>query len=310
MDSRCLPLTNNHIDLYKVIHRRYLRELGKFPNIIKCRDYNDKIQWLKLFDQDWSIVSCTDKLSVRDYVKNRVGAEYLIDVYEVREKFSEIDFDALPSSFVIKTNHDCGTSILVRDKADFDRVAAESHFDQVLNRVYGRGMGEWSYAYIRPRIFVEEFLGPEATSPPADYQFHCVDGAVRFLQYIYERGTNTKEVIVDSNGCETTMRLYLHMEKGYRYEKPANWSDCPQGRRVGDDQGVQTSAEQQQSGQKQAASPLPRRRRAQRECGQSQQGQCMDQVVPHAHIKLIQPAGDQFGAVTTVFQETIQTMSP
>ena len=225
MDSRCLPLTNNHIDLYKVIHRHYLRELGKFPNIIKCRDYNDKIQWLKLFDQDWSIVSCTDKLSVRDYVKNRVGAEYLIDVYEVREKFSEIDFDALPSSFVIKANHDSGTSILVRDKADFDRVAAESHFDQVLNRVYGRGMGEWSYAYIRPRIFVEEFLGPEATSPPADYKFHCLDGAVRFLQYIYERGTNTKEVIVDSNGCETTMRLDLRFEKGYRYEKPANWSD-------------------------------------------------------------------------------------
>ncbi len=116
-DKRQLPLTPANYELYNIIHRRYWDILHDFPNLINCHDFNDKIQWLKLFDQSPEIVSCVDKILVRDYVRERVGEEYLVKLFQVHDYFSQIDFDALPKSFVIKTNHDAGSVILVRDKS-------------------------------------------------------------------------------------------------------------------------------------------------------------------------------------------------
>ena len=50
-DCPHLPLTEAHRELYVINHIKFWRELGHFPNLIDCRDYNDRIQWLKLFDQ-------------------------------------------------------------------------------------------------------------------------------------------------------------------------------------------------------------------------------------------------------------------
>src|SRR5262249_33087614 len=106
LDKRYLPLTPEHWELYDIIHRYCWGVLGEFPNLISCRDFNDKIQWLKLFDQSEEIVRCADKVLMRDYVRERVGEQYLVKLFQVREHFSEIDFDAVPNEFVIKANND------------------------------------------------------------------------------------------------------------------------------------------------------------------------------------------------------------
>lgn len=224
-DSKLLPLTAEHWGLYVTIHKLCLKELGEFPNLVDCRDFNDRIQWLKLFDQDEEIVRCSDKILVRDYVRERVGEHFLTNLFQVHDHFDEIDFGTLPNSFVIKTNHDSGTVILVRDKASLDKSAARERIENSLGQPYGWNNGEWAYSYIQPKILIEEYINPESDVPPPDYKFHCVNGEVAWLQYIFDRGFKTKECIVDVNGDATSEHFDQNMLHSEKFTKPENWSD-------------------------------------------------------------------------------------
>ena len=68
-DKRHLPLSRDHWDLYAVCHRLFHYELSDFPNLVAPRDFNDRIQWLKLFDQSVDHTRCADKSRVRDYIR-------------------------------------------------------------------------------------------------------------------------------------------------------------------------------------------------------------------------------------------------
>jgi hypothetical protein len=223
-DKAHLPLTSRHRELYDLIHRAHWRRLGHFPDLINCPDYNSAIQWLKLFDQSQQVIACADKLAVRKYVAERIGEQHLVPVLQTCELFEEIDFKSLPQSFVIKVNNDSGNVVLVRDKTSLDRAAAREIVNFSLSRVYGWDGGEWEYAFIAPKILVEEFIEPESSSPPADYKFHCVDGTIRWLQYIFDRGSDTKEVIVDPEGRVTDIHFDRHMKHATQFTRPAEWA--------------------------------------------------------------------------------------
>ena len=224
-DSRHLPLTAAHRELYEIIHRHCWRELNDFPNLIDCRDFNDRIQWLKLFDQSPEIVRCSDKILVRDYVMKRVGDKYLVKLYQVHDHFSQIEFKILPKAFVIKANHDCGSVILVRDKSQLDHQTAEAHVERALRQPYGWLNGEWAYTYVQPRVLVEEFIAPENPKPPPDYKFYCIDGAVRFCHYLYDRGFDTKEQTVDCEGNDLNTPLYPSFKLGHDFQRPRLWEE-------------------------------------------------------------------------------------
>ena len=223
-DKRKLPLKKEHKALYKNIHRQFYWELERFPDLVGCQDYNDKIQWLKLFDQDPLLIQCCDKLGVRDYVREVIGDQYLPKVYQSAERFSAIDFDKLPNCFVIKTNHDSGSVILVADKTCVDKEAISKRINASLRHKYGVDSGEWPYFYIEPKVFVEQFIGDSNNiSPKADYKFHCVDGTVRWLQFIYDRAAAAKEVIVDDKGVPMGVQLDHNMIYSEEFVCPDQW---------------------------------------------------------------------------------------
>lgn len=224
-DCLHLPLSSAHRELYDIIHRLCWRELHEFPNLVQCRDFNDRIQWLKLFDQSEDIIRCTDKVLVRDYVMELIGDEHLPNLYQLHDNFAQINFKNLPESFVIKTNHDSGTVILVRDKSKIDLRLAEEKIDKALSRTYGRLNGEWAYSHIKPKVMIEEYINPIPGPPPADYKFHCVDGRVRWLQYICDRGSSIKETIVDPSGEVAEINLDNNMAQSSKFVVPANWEE-------------------------------------------------------------------------------------
>jgi hypothetical protein len=224
-DRLNLPLTTEHFELYEIIHRLFWRELHDFPNLINCRDFNDRIQWLKLFDQSEKIVQCSDKVLVRDYIRERVGDQYLVKLFQTCEHFREIDLDALPNQFVVKTNHDSGSVILVRDKFSVDRLAAENRIENSLLNTYGWQNGEWAYAFIQRRVLVEEFINPHGSTPPPDYKCYVVEGQVRFVHFIYDRGLNTKEQTIDPKGVDLATELYPSFRLGNAFRKPKCWDE-------------------------------------------------------------------------------------
>ncbi len=226
-DKRQLPLTSEHWEIYVICHRSMWKVLQSFPNLVNPQDFNDHIQWLKLFDQVEEKTRCCDKIEVRKYIREKVGDKYLVELYQTCERFDEIDFNRLPEAFVIKTNHDSGTSILVRNKANLDIPAARERIELSLQRIYGWDDAEWMYAFVRPRILVEKLLDSHSNVPPADFRFHCVEGAVRWMQndipVPFQK--QMKEVTVDPSG--KPMRVHFSSHKIYceDFVKPKQWDE-------------------------------------------------------------------------------------
>ncbi|HBF53291.1 MAG TPA: hypothetical protein DDW72_05185, partial [Afipia sp.] len=224
-DSKVLPLTPQHRDLYFILHRFLWRELGRLPNLTECDDFNDRIQWVKLFDQRYETVQCTDKIRLRDHVRERLGPGFCPKIYQAHKRFEDIDFDALPERFVIKANHDCGSVLVVRDKRAIDYAAERERFSSALSQPFGWDRGEWAYSFVEPKIFVEEFIDSGNDKPPPDYKFLCADGAVKFVHYLYDRDTELKEQVIDLNGNDVGVPFFAYAPYGNGFTMPSNWRE-------------------------------------------------------------------------------------
>jgi hypothetical protein len=187
------------------------------------------MQWLKLFDQSNEIIRCTDKVQVRDYVRERIGKKYLVKLYLVHDHFSEIDFNALPKTFVIKANNNSGTVILVRDKSKLDYWAAGVQIEAALKRNYGWWQGEWAYSYVKPKVLVEELLEPHNQYPPPDYKFYCSEGVVKVCRFISGRGgPDSRDQSLDVDGNDLGIRVNSNLKRGSDFKKPELWSEMIQ----------------------------------------------------------------------------------
>mgnify|MGYP002590096264 CR=1 FL=1 len=94
----------------------YRLRVGRKLNTHDPETLNEKLQWLK-FNYRFPLQSIvSDKLLVRDYVKEKIGEEYLIPLLGSWEKYSDIDFSSLPKRFVLKCNHDSGGLVVCTDK--------------------------------------------------------------------------------------------------------------------------------------------------------------------------------------------------
>lgn len=82
--------------------------------------YNEKIQWIKLYDKNPLNAMLSDKYKVCDWVADKIGEEYLIPLYGVWDNFDDIDFSKLPRQFVLKLNTGSGANVIVKDKAELD----------------------------------------------------------------------------------------------------------------------------------------------------------------------------------------------
>jgi hypothetical protein len=225
LDRARLPLTAEHRELYDIIHRANWRRLQDLPNLVRCRGFNDKIQWLKLFDQSEAIVECSDKLGLRGYVRRKLGDGFVPELYQVASDFDSLDFDALPESFVLKTSHDSGNVVIVRDKERFQIESVRERFSWSLGRIHAWTEGEWAYAFVRPQLFAEELLPGPLSFPPPDYKFYVIEGKVRFMHYIYDRASDPKEQTVDSEGRDLGIALYPHFRYGNAFVRPGNWDE-------------------------------------------------------------------------------------
>ncbi|MCG5513381.1 ATP-grasp fold amidoligase family protein [Ectothiorhodospira shaposhnikovii] len=210
---------------YKSIFKKTWDTLGCPPNIFEGEDFNNKIKWLMIFDQQPKIITCSDKLAVREFIAKKIGESYLTPIYATWNNSRDIDFSILPDQFVIKTNHDSGSVWIIHDRNSFDLEKTRIEISKSLNRKYGINKGEWCYQHIQPQAFAEKLLG-DPTSSVDDYKFHCSDGNVIFLQYIYNRKHRTAyEQIIDPNGCATKIQLSNHFQPGDRFSKPKHWEE-------------------------------------------------------------------------------------
>src|SRR5690606_38409171 len=135
--------------------------------------YNEKLQWLKIYFRKSMLVKMVDKYEAKVIAGEIIGQEYIIKNYGVWNSFDEIDFDNLPSQFVLKTTHDQGGVIIVKDKKKFDK----KHASRILNKHLKRNQyflsREWPYKNVKPRILAEQYIEEHISGELKDYKFFC-----------------------------------------------------------------------------------------------------------------------------------------
>lgn len=137
----------------------------------------------------WPVLA--DKYRVRQYIEDRIGSKYLNELYSRYEKETDIDFGALPQSFVLKTNNGCGTNIIVKDKSALDYDAVRKKLKYWLRYPYGELTGQLHYAHIPPCIIAEKYMRQSNDDKGlTDYKFFCVNGVPKYVFVETDRVVN------------------------------------------------------------------------------------------------------------------------
>ena len=160
----------------------YWARMGSRLNLKNPQTFNEKLQWLKLYNRKSEYTAMVDKYEAKKYVADKIGEEYIIPTLGVWDRFEEIDFDTLPARFVLKCTHDSGGLVIVRDKTQLDLQAAKRKIDRSLRNNYYLHSREWPYKNIKPRIIAEQYMsdGGNQTDPGdlTDYKCMCFHGTV------------------------------------------------------------------------------------------------------------------------------------
>lgn len=193
MSRFCINTTlkiNNLLSDEAYLKKQFKLTFGYELDLNNPQTFNEKLQWLKLYDRKPEYTTMVDKYAVKKYVADRIGDEYIIPTLGVWDSFDEIDFDSLPDQFVLKTNHDCGGLVICRDKSKLDKKAAKKKLTRSLKRNYYFSCREWPYKNVKRRIIAEQYMEDQSNlvkrksdSLPV-YKFFCFDGEPRIVQTI------------------------------------------------------------------------------------------------------------------------------
>lgn len=190
----------------------YRMRLGKKLNIKNPQTFNEKLQWIK-FNYRYPLQSIvSDKVLVREYVKDKIGEQYLITLYGKWEKFEDINFDKLPNQFVLKCNHDSGGLIVCTNKEELNYKWAKKIIERSLRSNFYYIGREYQYRNIRPMILCEEFISDNGTIP-IDYKIYCYNGEPDMILVCRDRFSN-----------KSHRASYLFFDKEWRF-LPLNKGD-------------------------------------------------------------------------------------
>lgn len=187
----------------KMSDEEYLKKcfkacMGEDLHLDRPKTFNEKLQWLKLYDRRPEYTIMVDKYKVREYIKGKIGEEYLIPLVGVWDKVEDINFDKLPNQFVLKCTHDSGGLCICRDKNTFDVKQCKNYLDNRLTHNYYKQWREWPYKNVTPKIIAEQYIDVTSNVPfmrdgsisaeelqceqgLLDYKFMCFSGCVQAL---------------------------------------------------------------------------------------------------------------------------------
>lgn len=160
-------------------------------NLKDPKTFNEKLQWLKLYNRKPEYTVMVDKYAAKEYVSNIIGSEYVTPTLGVWDSFEQIDFDALPKQFVLKCTHDSGGLVICKDKEKLDYEYARKKITKCLKQNYYFIGREWPYKNVKPRIIAEKYMVDASGDDLKDYKFFCFDGVPRLLLIASDRQKDT-----------------------------------------------------------------------------------------------------------------------
>lgn len=184
----------------KLIFRAHM---GRKLDLKNPRTFGEKLQWIKLYDRKPEYTQMVDKYTVRSYISEKIGAQYLIPLLGVWDDPHDIDFSKLPDRFVLKCTHDSGSVRICKDKKTFQTQEAVDHLARCLKRGTYWPTREWPYKYVKPRVIAEQYMEDESGEGLRDYKVMCFHGEPKLIQLHLGRYSHHTQDFYDPNWQKT-----------------------------------------------------------------------------------------------------------
>lgn len=177
----------NEAEYKQELHDIYLYKMGEEIDLDRPVLFTEKIQWLILHDNTSKKAELADKYLVREWVKNKIGEQYLIPLLGVWDDFESIDFEQLPEKFVLKCNHGSGYNYIVKDKDKMNYEKIKKKFEKWMKINFAfRVTLELQYRNITRKIIAEKYI-EQLDGNLLDYKVHCFMGEPCYIQVIGDR---------------------------------------------------------------------------------------------------------------------------
>ena len=172
----------------------YKIHTGKKINLKNPQLFNEKIMYLKLHDyrNNALVTNCSDKIKVREYIKENGYGDTLTEVYGIYNDATEIDFDKLPNKFALKCNHGCGYNVICVDKKKLNKEETIQKLNHWKHTKFGYETCEIHYFPIKPLIYAEKYIATNDGVMPNDYKIYCFNGKARVILVCSEREKSLK----------------------------------------------------------------------------------------------------------------------
>lgn len=157
------------------------QKLGFAPDIFQPQTFNDHmLRWI-LYGRDPKVRTVCDKVALRGFLVERVGPDLVVPLLHQWERAEDIDWAALPESFVIKASHGSGQCVVVADKAAHDPEAVLAQAKAWLARDFFELSKEWAYLNLPRRVLIEPLLQAAPGSPLVEVQVHTFGGKPKLI---------------------------------------------------------------------------------------------------------------------------------
>lgn len=185
-----LRCEKNYLKNKKKIATKYYKVFNRKLDFNYVDTFSAYLQHIKIDKNSEELWPLVDKLAVRSHVANLIGENYLNNLLGVWNNTKEIDYNILPSRYVLKTNHGTSCNIIVPDAQKLNQKAANKKLNGRLKKNYYDVTLEPHYRKIQPKIIAEEYL-EDINGELLDYKFFCFHGEPYFIQV--DIGRYTKE---------------------------------------------------------------------------------------------------------------------
>ena len=172
---------------------QYYKRFGKFINFNTPVRFTEKIQCLKIKQTSPYYAKFVDKVKAKEYVASIIGSQHVIPTLYTWDSAKDIDFNLLPDRFVLKTNHDSGGVLIVKDKSKINIKECIAFLEYHMNQCPYARTRETPYKYVERKILAESYMENAGERDLVDYKFFCFSGEAKYCQVIKNR--SDKETI-------------------------------------------------------------------------------------------------------------------
>ncbi len=202
---------------------RFYIKMGHRLNLKNPKTFNEKLQWLKLYNRRPEYTMMVDKAKVKQYVADIIGEEHIIPTLAKYDNVEDINFDVLPNSFVLKCTHDSGGIVICHDKSKLDREVALKKINKALKMNFFYVNREWPYKKVKPCIIAEQYMSDDGCNELTDYKVHNFNGTPKIILVCRNRYKESG-LTEDFYSCE-----WEHLDISRPAHKQANVpNSCPQ----------------------------------------------------------------------------------